>query len=410
MSIGILQIPSVCDPAYSPLYFLVSGSMSAQNNYKIIALIKDLGGNTLAKVKQPTDSVYTTKAAFDLHRILENYVTHTIDMTAVQVTKANNNYIGFVVEFGEEYGSPTTAEYYYSTQTATLLSPNIALSPKDFLSFDSSTYFLGSGTRLFLNKFKGTRKVFTTTKSFLYFMQEMNSATSLVTGIKVVAKNSAGATLATTVIGQPWDGTQDDMVFLYFPSGPANLNLIPQAQLTSGTEGSVIPAATSTYLINLVFNSGQNSEILTFSIEDSCSKYDNYPIYFLGQYGQVETWNFNKKSYKSSDIQRSTFKSTLGGFLTATTYGFSQGERQETQYNTEVTDSIVINTDLLNDAEYLLMKELIQSPQVWVLEGTTLVSIVIKETNYLQKTKVNDKIFNFTISFSYSSTLELQRY
>ena len=410
MSVGIIQIPSVCDPVYSPLYFLVSGSMSAQNNYKIIALIKDLGGNTLAKVKQPTDSAYTTKAAFDLHRILENYVTQTIDISAIQVTKASQNYIGFVVEFGEEYGSPTTAEYYYSTETPTLLAPNIALNPKDFLAFDSSLYFLGSGTRLFLNKFKGTRKVFTTSKSFLYFMQELSSATSLVSGIKVVAKNSAGATLATTVISQPWDGTQDDRVFLYFPSGPANLNLIPQAQLTSGTEGAVIPTGTSTYLINLVFNSGQNSEVLTFSIEESCSKYDNYPIYFLGQYGNVEMWNFNKKSYKSSEIEKSFFKSNLGGFLTSTSYGFTNSDRQETQYNTEVKDSIVINTDLLNDAEYLLMKELIQSPQVWVLDGSTLVPIVIKETNYLQKTKVNDKIFNFSLTFTYSSTLELQRY
>ena len=84
---------------------MVSGSNSTQPNYKIIALVKDLGGNTIAKLKQPTDPTYTTKAAFDIHRVLESYVTHTIDIGADRITRATGNYTAYTVEFGEEYGA-----------------------------------------------------------------------------------------------------------------------------------------------------------------------------------------------------------------------------------------------------------------------------------------------------------------
>lgn len=412
MSVGILQIPGVCAPAYNKLYFVVSGSMSAQNNYKLIALIKDLSGNTIAKVKQPTDATYTTNAAFDLHRIIENYVTQTIDIGAIVTTKASSNYLAYTVEFGEEYGSPTTAEYYYGTVTGTLLSPNIALSNKESLAFNSSDYFLGSGTRLFLNKYKGVRKVFNTSKSFLYFMQELSNSSSLVQNIGVVAYDIAGNVIATTEIIQPYGGTSDSEVFLYLPSGPANLNLILQSNLSSGTQGAVIPAATYRYEIKLIFNSTSYffSEVMNFTVISNCGQYDNYPVYFLGQHGQVELWNFNKKSYKNSEISRKVYISDIGRFLTATSFGFTNQDRQETQYDTEVSDSVTVNSDIMSDAEYLFMKELIESPQVWVLDGSDLLPVTITDNTYVLNKKVNSKLFNFSFTFKYSSALKLQRY
>ena len=410
MAVGILQIPALHEPVYNKLWFVVSGSNSTQPNYKIIALIKDLGGNTIAKLKQPTDPTYTTKAAFDIHRVLESYVTHTIDIGADRITRATGNYTAYTVEFGEEYGA-TPAEYYYTTETATQIAVNIALSPREYLSFDATAYTVGGSTRKFLNRFKGTRKIFTTTKAFLYFMQEMNNATSLVTTVGVTAYDVAGNTLATTEITQPYDGTSDDHTQLYFPSGPTNLNLIPALQLTSGTAGSVIPANTSYYTIQVNFDgTAQYGEILRYEIIDNCSKYANYPIYWLGQFGNVEVYNFNRRSDIVNNIERSNFKTALGGFLTSTTYGYGIGDRQETQYNTEVTQSVTVNTDNLSEAEMQLMAELAQSPQVWSYEDGALIPIIVTDTTFNYKKKANDKIFNFTMTFNYSSTLELQRY
>ena len=410
MAVGILQIPALHEPVYNKLWFVVSGSNSTQPNYKIIALVKDLGGNTIAKLKQPTDPTYTTKAAFDIHRVLESYVTHTIDIGADRITRATGNYTAYTVEFGEEYGA-TPAEYYYTTETATQIAVNIALSPREYLSFDATTYTEGNSTRKFLNRYKGTRKVFTTTKAFLYFMQEMNNATSKVTTVGVNSYNAAGALVASAEITQPYDGTSDDHTQLYFPAGPTNLNLIPALQLTSGTAGSVIPANTSYYDILLNFDTGSvYGEILRFEIIDNCSKYTNYPIYWLGQFGNVEVYNFNRRSDIVNNIERSNFKTALGGFLTSTTYGYGLGDRQETQYNTEVTQSVTVNTDNLSEAEMQLMQELAQSPQVWSYEDGALIPIIVTDTTFNYKKKANDKIFNFTMTFNYSSTLELQRY
>lgn len=411
MAVGILQIPALHEPVYNKLWFVASGSNSAQANFKLIALIKDLGGNTLAKVKKPTDPTYTTKAAFDIHRILETYVSHTIDIAADRITRSLNNYVPYVVEFGEEYGTPTPAEYYYSTETATQLAVNIALSPQEFLTFDATQYTVGSTTRKFLNRFKGTRKVFTTSKAFLYFMQEMNNATSKVTTVEIVAYDVSGNIVATSEITQGFSNTRDDHTQLYFPSGPANLNLIPQAQLTSGTSGAIIPATTSYYKITLFFDTGSvYGEYLRYDIVDNCSRFTNYPIYWLGQFGNIEMYNFDRRSDIVNNIERSNFKTPLGGFLTATSYGYELTDRQETQYNTEVTQSITVNTDNLTEAEMELMQELSQSPQVWSLEGGVLIPIILTDSTFTYKKKVNTKVFNFAMTFNYSSTLELQRY
>ena len=129
-------------------------------------------------------------------------------------------------------------------------------------------------------------------------------------------------------------------------------------------------------------------EVLRFSIIENCSKYTNYPIYFMGQYGNIEVWNFNRKSEPQSEIMKTDYKSPLGRFLTATTYGYADTDRQLTTYNTEVTERVTLNTDLLSEAEYLFLKECVTSPIVYSLEGGVLIPVKIVDTQYSQKLKV----------------------
>ncbi len=407
MGVGILQIPSLYEPAYNPNEFVVSGSHSASGNYKLLARIQAPSGTIIAKLKLPTDPIQTTKACFDVGRILESYVTHTIDIDLIGVAKATNNIQSYLVEFGEEYGTPTPTEYWTGLCVQPCFVINTALSPRDFNAFNYLDYLQGSTTRKYLNRYKGTRKVFSSTKSFLYFLQD---ETHPVTSILIDPYDASGNSLGTSVINQPYGGSAYTERLLYFPSGPTNLNQILQADLLSGTSGSVIPANTSYYDVYLRWSAGAVvGEALRFSIIENCSKYTNYPIYFLGQYGNIEVWNFNRRSDPKSDIVKKDYKTPLGRFLTSTTHGYADTDRQLTTYNTEVTESVTLNTDLLSEAEYLFLKECVTSPIVYSLEGGELIPVKITDSVFMEKKKVNDKVFNLSITIEYASTLELQR-
>ena len=407
MSVGIIQIPSLYEPAYNPNYFLVSGTNSASGNYKLMCRIQAPSGNIVATLKLPTDPIQTQSACFDVGRILESYVTHTIDIGLNRVATAPDCIQDYLVEFGEEYGTPTPTEYWTGLNVQPCFVISAALSTREFNAYNYLDYLQGAGTRKFLNKYKGTRTVFSTTKAFLYFLQD---ETYPVTSILIDPYTSAGVALGSSVIDQPYTGSAYSTRLLYFPAGPTNLNLIPQASLLSGTSGSLIPASTSYYDVYLRWSGGGAvGEKLRFSIIDNCSKYTNYPIYFLGQYPSMEVWNFNRRSDVVHQITKKDYKQPLGRFLDSTHYGYEDTDRQLTTYNSEVTDSVTLNTDNLTEAELGFLKECVQSPIVYSLEDGVLIPVKITDSQFTAKKKVNDKIFNLTITIEYASTLELQR-
>ena len=85
-------------------------------------------------------------------------------------------------------------------------------------------------------------------------------------------------------------------------------------------------------------------------------------LLFLGQYGNVELWNFDKRSDKEARSNGICTKSALGGLITETHYGYTASDRQETQYNTEVQDTVTLNTDNLTEAELQFLKEVGTKP------------------------------------------------
>lgn len=409
MGVAIIQYPSEYTPAYNPNYYLISGTNSAQPNYKLIARISNASGDVIATLKTPTDPTYTSKALFDVHRIIENYLSHTIDIDITKMEMAANNNFKYNIEFGEQYGT-TATDYYYSVFSSSVNALNIALSPKEWNSWDKNNYLSGSSTRKMLCKYEGTRKVFTTSKGFMYFLQS-DTVGEKVNDVLLTTYDVDGNVINTAVIINSFAGTNPQERVIYFPSAPYNLNQIPQAQLTSGTSGNIVQANCSYYTLQVRFSgSAVAGKEYRFDIIDNCTPYTNYPIYFLGQYGNVELWNFNRKSFKSSDINRSTFRGPLGKFLTANSYGYENTDRQLTQYNTEVQDKLTLNSDNLTESEVGLMKELLQSPQVWVLQDGELIPVMITDNVFEEKIKANEKVFNLTINIEFASITHLQRY
>jgi hypothetical protein len=89
---------------------------------------------------------------------------------------------------------------------------------------------------------------------------------------------------------------------------------------------------------------------------------------------------------------------------------FSQGIMNESTivYDSKFKESMTFNTNILDELTYEWLAELILSPSVFVVIDSAFIPVVIKETNYEFKKRVNDKIYNLAINVELNQQMNTQ--
>src|SRR5436853_1651468 len=107
----ITQTPQKFSPAYNELIYVAHSDNTANLNYKYICDIYGADGTTrLARIKRiPQPDGY---GVFDLHRILENYISCDPGDTS-GISSNTKSYCAYIVKFGEEYGAATSGPVQY---------------------------------------------------------------------------------------------------------------------------------------------------------------------------------------------------------------------------------------------------------------------------------------------------------
>jgi hypothetical protein len=179
---------------------------------------------------------------------------------------------------------------------------------------------------------------------------------------------------------------------------------------TWNTLGSVIinPNVTSIDIC-LLENSGTIvSEIFRFDKEEYCTKYQRTNVYWQNSLGGFDSYTFNMVKKTKYDIERKSIQSNPYKF---TNTGYSQHTNRvfnlaNQNYFSNYTEGVILNSDLLTDAEHIWMWELVKAHSIYVeqvIDGVTYyVPATIKATNYeIKQTKV-DGIQGLTIELEYS--------
>jgi hypothetical protein len=192
---------------------------------------------------------------------------------------------------------------------------------------------------------------------------------------------------------------------LRFPVGTNNLNDIPSSGIITGSQ-PIITASVDKYSVYVVetFNPTYRlTEYKWFLVDDTCTKNDTYRFHFLNKLGGWDTFTFIRGHKKKSNIERSTYKSN-NNVATSSTYSYSVKDFSSVDYNTKLSESINVISDWVSEETYEWLYELISSPQVYLDDSTYgLVAINITNNSYEFKTDSQDKIFNISLDFKYSS-------
>lgn len=371
MAITINTEPNDVSPVYSDISYVVTTTNYAQTNFKFIAVVKNAAGTIIAKLKAPIFHGTTDKGVFNISRILQNYVTYDFTQNLTAVSKCNNSYIAYSVEFGEEYGG---AEYLNLASDTGKYAWNGLFNLYGSETSATYTFNVVPSTAKFLTRVR-TRRVTREQYDYLHFL---NLGSSIEPCVK--AYNAAGSLTATSYLKLPWTPSSSDasQFMVRFGAGVVQLNALTSGELTSGTPGSVVPVGTAYYTIQFTtpFNEPY-SEVYRFDVIEECSKYVPQYLYFLNPLGGFESVRCSMASRDKYSVSRKQFKRNNYN-LTGNTFAYDKTKHGITNYATEKTKQVVLNTNWLNETEFEWLQDLIASPVVFLGD----IPVNITDTNY----------------------------
>lgn len=373
-----LVINSNPDNGYSihdELIFVVYESVKAADpvtypNYKYVA---DIYVDTVLVARQKSVPNPTTlRGEFNISGVVRNYVNQLLNpLVAVQSQTADEGefFASVQVKFGQEYSDTlytnvvvdSERKYYnyYKGRTTSLETLS------DYADAVLSNKPLISEVRLADN--------------YLFVPYYISNIAAFDYELKKY--NASGTLLGTSTVAITPTIAKQLLIF----------NVAPLAT------GGFINSAVSYYTFQV-----ESGSVYRFNIV--CDpKYTNNKIHFLNKMGGFDTFAFDKVSRTTIDNTKKSFQqrdyeiTSSGGVV----YFNSNNVYNEINkvYYSSYKEMLKVNSNLLTDAEYVWLQELIVSPLVYWENDNYFYPIKINNTNYELKKIVNDRMTNLMIDF-----------
>jgi hypothetical protein len=401
MAITINQYPAVYSPAYNDLIFHAISDNVDEPNFQYSCDIY-INGTFTTRHRVPPN-VIGGVCKFDARKVIESYVTHDIDSTTEDFAKNENSWVYFQIKFGEEYdvaGVKTlTADM---TTSATIYAYNSIFDFNDFVDYDSDDFGFGSTgvEKRFLTNAPSSQNVREGNKLWLHSFTSGSQANYVYLQVKKYSAN--GTLLDTDNISNTFTAVSDENRFLRVGVGHWNI--------TEALGATYLDDA-AYYTVQATNGAGLTlSELRTFVVDDSCTKYEVIRLQFLNKLGGFDAFNFTKLSRTTHSIEREEYKKSPGT-LSDSAFTLSKSDRQVNTMSTVIKERISINSDWISEEESTWLFELISSPIVFQEKSNgDLIPVKLLETGYEKKKVVNDKLFNLKIDLEYSHSNFRQRY
>jgi hypothetical protein len=371
------QVSGVYQPSNNDNLWVVSEDstgITSNFNFKFICDVKNTSGTLLSRLKVPPYFGTNDKGVFNISKVLSAYTTFDWNYADTEASGCTNSYFDYTLAFGYEYSTGSTSDIEVSTGVTTETGNtvwNAALHPLAFINYSQGDYLMASGsTANFLTSLT-SKRIHETQKDWLYALHNSNISTL------DIAFSGGGTTQVS--------GTSHDIT--RFPIGE---------NIPGG-----IPSGTTSYTITPKASGGNTiGSVFTIYIDDRCSKFEQTDVFFLNKFGAVESFRFNK-------VRRDNFTSVKNTFrknpykLSGTSYSYDRLAHSKSDYYNEMTQVTTLNSDFITEAEAVWLKQLINSPRVWMYD-TELIPINVRTSDYEQRYHINDKVFNLTLEVEHS--------
>jgi hypothetical protein len=241
--------------------------------------------------------------------------------------------------------------------------------------------------------------------------------------IKLTYTDAAGGSLgnesvykviANGVTSWNTDAFNQLLHFGCFPANLQNWSSTFQALVTAGTiQGGSIKVQ--------AYDSNPDRISAQYTINVNCPEqkgYESIRLTWLNQWGVWDYYTFTKKSTRTISTKGSTY-TQLAGSWNESKYRVDSYKGGKKSFRVNATEKIKMNTDFVNESESEWFEELINSPEVYILEGyqddavlsalnTYVTPVRLSTSSYVRKTVANDKLMQYTFEVEKSKTLRTQ--
>lgn len=382
MAITVNSIPEQYASLHDDLWFVVDSTNKASSNFKYVFDVY-VDAVLVARIKQFPD-VTSTKGIFNAGNIMRNYATSYFEpnpSTLLFSASNNNIYKEYTIKYGEEYGGVT----YTNLLEQTYVAFNFYY-PDFYNPAQSPTYYKSYINKWLTNRDLSNVECAFTDNLHIGWMNASGVSTNVYPSVQLYNENgtTSGSAVTTSPISQS--------TFSLFNISPGAINTFYGS--------TVIPSTAYSYGIKLHNGTSFGDEV---RVKLVCNpNYSPIALHFLNQLGGYDTMHFrlvNKESrnVESKQYQESKFRYNASFTAMRMYDDFRRINAGATKYVVEHSTSYKLRSNYLNATDYNWLRELIQSPEVYFEQGDYYYPVVTMTSNWEEKKRIADKMFNLEL-------------
>ena len=452
-------------PVGQEVIFVVSNSTILSNplftNFRFIAdvYISDTTPSSITTTTTPTATFKTTPnnagvGIFDFKQVVENYVSadnmaatqssykgitttddtphpiHLIDKYSSNKKTARWLSIQFKTQYTDASGNIVTPTTLFTVSDpyelfngylkySDILTMGTGATANNF-GYDLSSFNLSAQTDSFLSNAPATQYSNLEDYGTIAFLSPNNN----LDYIRLQYKDSSGSQIGTEDIEKislngGWGAVSSFIYYRLFFFGcfPANL------QNWSSTFNALVSAGTiqGGSIVIQAFDDSSNRISKAYTININCPNlkgYESIRLCWLNQWGAWDYYTFTQKSVRSISTKGSTYEQ-LAGTWNEAAYRVDSYKGGKKSFRVNATEKITMNSDFVSESENDMFEELINSPEVYILEGYQddgtfsalnqyVKPVRLTTSSFTKKTVANDKLIQYTFEVEKSKTLRTQ--
>jgi hypothetical protein len=144
---------------------------------------------------------------------------------------------------------------------------------------------------------------------------------------------------------------------------------------------------------------GYTFPTMSFTVKDEC-KFTVMNCIFKNKFGVWQTIPFNKLSKKSQDFTNESYNGLISNYG-----GYALNKHVKQTYNVNGKEKVTVNTDFMPEEYNLLFTELMLSEFIYLEEDGQILPVNLMKNSFEKKTKLNNKLIQYSMDFEYSFNL-----
>jgi len=184
-----------------------------------------------------------------------------------------------------------------------------------------------------------------------------------------------------------------------------NLYYITDYADTLSAKDSGISTATSVKM-KLVTGATQLSAEYVFYPYSSNCIYDNVRLAWWSPVsGGFDYFNFDKKNEESIEVERKRVQRVVGNYSTASSgFTYNTADRGLMEGDIETRTQLAIASDYIRENEFALLKNLVRSKAVYIInDDGSILPVVIEDNGFISRRTRDGKVYNITLRVRYSN-------